>query len=284
VIREAAGRVLAGEPLRAIAVDLTRREVPAPREGGWTGGVLKRILTAPRLIAVRVHRGERFPGMWPRILDVETFDRVERILTNPARTANPAGPGRRAPKLLTGIASCSKCGAGLNSKVNRGHRRYFCRRCGGTNVFADRVDALVEAMLFDAVDTPALARTLRRQEVSVDVAAVSDEILRLEAELLELAAELGEGRLTMLEWKAARQGIDRRLVDLRSSLGQHDTRAVLAPYVGRAGALRAAWEADELTMAEKRTVVAAVFETIIIDPPAAGSRRFDPDRVRPVWR
>lgn len=284
-IREAARRVLAGESLRSIARSWNENGVPAPGKGRWTGGLVKRILVAPRVAGLREHRGEIVAtGTWPAILDRATWDRVVRLLTNPARNVSATGDGR-APKLLTGIASCGKCSTPLNSKVVHGHRRYFCRGCLGITVFAEPLERLVEAMLFDAIDAPALARTIRRHRSNVDTGAIAEEIVRLETDLAELAAELGDGRLTMVEWKAARAGIDRRLTTLRAEL-EHDTASTtLGPWVGKPGALKAAWTADDgLTRPEKRTILAAVFETIIIDPARPGPNRFDPDRVRPVWR
>lgn len=288
-IREAARRILADEPLRSIARSWNDDFVPAPGAGRWTSGMIRRILLSARVAGLRSHRGEVVaPGTWPAILERETWDRVVRLLMNPARNSVPI-KGGRAPKLLTGIASCGKpgCGAPLNSKTERGSRRYFCRRCHGTTVYAEPLERLVELMLFDVVDSPNLARTLRRAGRTVDTSAITDEIVRLEHDLAELAAELGDGRLTMPEWKAARQGIDRRLSALRAELEQDTATTTLAPWAGKPGALRAAWEDeddDELDLAEKRRILKAVFETIIVDPATVGRNYFDPDRVRPVWR
>lgn len=288
-IREAARRVLAPEPLRSIAVSWNELGVPAPGAGRWTSGMIRRILLAPRTAGLREHRGEIVANAtWPPILDRETWDRVVRLLTNPARNSVPIAGGR-APRLLTGLAACGKCLRPLNHMTDRRNpdsapRRYFCRHCHGTTIRAVPFEELVEAMLFDAVDSPHLARTLGRHETNVDTAAIADEIIRLEADLAELATELGDGRLTMPEWKAARQGIDRRLTALRAELEHDETSTTLAPWAGKPGALRAAWEADELTVPEKRVILAAVFETIVVGPAVVGDNRFNPDRVHPVWR
>lgn len=287
-IREAADRLLHGEPLAAIARDYTARGIPAPGAGRWTPQLVRRILAAPRLAGLRVHKGKiAGPGTWPPILDRDTYDRVARLLANPARNAVPID-GSRAPKLLTGIASCATCSTDdltvtLNHRVNRA-RRYFCRSCF-MSIVAEPLEQLVEAMLFDAVDRPALARTIRQRIDRVDTAAVAAEIVQLEQDLADLAAELGDGRLTMIEWKAARAGIDRRLTDLRALLATDDTTSTLTPYAGKPGALRAAWH-DELAddLPARRRILAAVFETIEISPGTVGPRVFNSDRVNPVWR
>lgn len=276
-IREAADRVLAGEPMRAIARDYTARDVPAPGAGRWTGQLLRRILLAPRTAGQRVHRGEIVAAaQWPAILDPDTHQRLRRYLTDPARRS----PGSRAPRLLTGTATCHRCDAGLNHRTDQGKPRYYCRHCRGTIVSSGPLDRLVAEMIFDAVDHPRLADTLHAG--TPDTTSKIDELLALETDLETLAHELGEGRLTLPEWKLARAGIDRRITVLRSELDAHHQAEHLAPWAGRPGALRAAW--NDLTGQEQRAIVAALFDRIEIRPARRGLNTFDPDRVHPVWR
>jgi hypothetical protein len=49
--------------------------------------------------------------------------------------------------------------------------------------------------------------------------------------------------------------------------------------------LAAAWEADALTLWERRTVLRAAIAALVIHPRAAGSRRdrFDPRRIEVRW-
>lgn len=289
LVRAAARRVLAGEPIAAICREWNAAGIRGPGPAGeWIPNTLRTILVSPRTAGLRALRGEIVgTAQWPPILDRETWERVVRYVNAASRIPT----GSRATNLLTGIARCGKpgCGKPLNCRsADQGARRYWCRHCHGIMVVAEPLERLVEAMLFDAVDSPHLGRTLRRLEAHVDTGAIAEEVVRLETELTDLAAELGEGRLTMQEWKIARAGIEARLVALRAELG-HDTAAsALAPYAGRKGALRAAWQHDDenerLSLPEKRRILSAVFEAVEILPARRGARTLDPDRVNPLWR
>lgn len=284
-VREAAERVLAGEPLAGIARSWNRDHVPAPGHR-WQATTIRRILLAPRVAGLRVHRGQVVADAeWPAILDRDTYDQVTRILTAPSRNVRPADARR---KLLTGIITCGKCDGTLNSKPQRGKPWYFCRHCHGTMITGDKLDELVAEMVFDAVDTPLLADTLDRAQGHDTTAEKVAAIEALEQELAELAADLGDGRLTLAEWRPARAGIDRRITALRDELDLQRADDTLAEWIGHGGALRAAWTAPEddggLTVGQKRAIIGALFETIVIAPARRGPNRFDPERVEPKWR
>ena len=76
IIREVAGRLLAGEPLRAITADVNRRYGMKWPPANW-----RRILRAPRVAGMREHRGEVVAtDAWPAILDPETWRQVNAVL------------------------------------------------------------------------------------------------------------------------------------------------------------------------------------------------------------
>ena len=58
LIREAAGRFLAGESLREIATDFNEREIPTASGGTWGVSSLRSVLSGPRAAGRRVFRGE----------------------------------------------------------------------------------------------------------------------------------------------------------------------------------------------------------------------------------
>lgn len=278
-IKEAAERVIAGDALNAIVRDWT--EVGYAFRGGrpWRPSALRRILIAPRTAGLRQHQGEIIgKAAWPAILDRETYDRVCRILTNPARNKATT----RDQKLLTAIIRCGKCGKGLNAKrdKNKGPR-YFCRHCHGTLVAADHVDEIVVSDLLEAIDSAALADAIRRQQKQDGSAADVNTLARLEADLVDLANELGAGSLTMAEWKAARAGIEKRMADLRRNIERQAADSTLADLAGKGADLRNAWE--DFSHGKKRKTINAVFESITIAPARQGFNRFDPERVVYRW-
>ncbi len=99
-------------------------------------------------------------------------------------------------------------------------------------------------------------------------------IVAVEAELDELARLRGEGAISLREWMAAREPLQRRLEALRA-----DLRAPVAPpaVLTSPGALRAAW--DDLSFDQRREVLASVIDRVEVGPAVRGRQRFDPNRV-----
>lgn len=284
LIKEAAERIIAGDALAAIARDWNARgETMRGRE--WRSNGIRRMMLAPRIAGLRGHRGEivgrlRRPDgePVPEIVDRATFERVGKVLTQPSRRT----AGTVAQKLLTGLAICGKCGETLNHKWDAKGPRYFCRHCHGILVASDHLEELVVAAVLEAVDRPELREAVRREQEADGTADKVDQIATLEDDLADLANELGEGRLTMAEWKVARAGIERRLGHLRSELEREQDESALASWVGRGGALREAWE--DLSHGQRRAIISAVFESLTIAPARRGPNRFDPDRVKIRWK
>lgn len=133
-MREAARRVLAGESLYRMAADWTSREVPTSTGAPWSTTAMKTFLTAPRIAALRSHRGEVVgPALWAPILDETTWKRVRAILTDPARE-------RKRPirsYLLTGLLQCGRCGTAMvasprRTKTGGGKRGVYMNGAGAT--------------------------------------------------------------------------------------------------------------------------------------------------------
>lgn len=158
VIRDAAQRILNGESLRSLVIDLNRRGIPAPRGGLWTRRTLKVILTHPRVAGLRQHQGNIVgKAGWPPILDQEIWRRVRLVLLAPdrrrARLAN-------RPYLLSGVIYCGKCGKRLvGMPYPNGTRAYGCdvgttyRGCGGVRRKAESVEKLIREMIFRFLDS-----------------------------------------------------------------------------------------------------------------------------------
>ncbi len=145
VINEVVERVLAGEPTRSIAHDLTRRKVLTPRDAfavsqgrepqgfGWHPGPLKRALTSPALlgqVVVREHlvdddgnplkdkKGKKLfgPETVVRNPDGSAVVRSEPILSRPvfkklcaelSRRENRKEPDKRTASLLVRVIHCA---------------------------------------------------------------------------------------------------------------------------------------------------------------------------------
>src|SRR5436853_52874 len=77
IVREIAKRFLAGESLRSLAFELNDRQVPTCGGGPWRVTTIRSIITNPRYVGLRVHRGEIVgEASWKPILDRATHEQI----------------------------------------------------------------------------------------------------------------------------------------------------------------------------------------------------------------
>ena len=103
-----------------------------PQQGrGWTSNIVGRTLRLPRMAGLRVyHRqlleldGKPVRAEFPGIVDVETWQDAQMILSDPRRRTSPSVGNQM---LFTGVAVCDICGAGIRAGDKRGSGpRYRC--------------------------------------------------------------------------------------------------------------------------------------------------------------
>jgi DNA invertase Pin-like site-specific DNA recombinase len=289
VIREAARRILAGDSLRAICLDFDERGVPTPTAGKpWAPFSLRRILKSGRVSGQREHEGVIVaPAEWPAIIDPITTQRLRIFFNNPARRTN------RTPRryLLAGLLVCAQCGAKLVSRPRQGRgRSYACiagpgfSGCGHISTMADPVENwIIEAVLY-RLDTPELAEALAHpDEAALDQPLATNRDADQES-LNELARLYGEGTISLQEWLAARKPIEQRINTVDRQLASANRTAALAGFVGDATKLRTLWH--DLPLSRQQAVIKAVLEYATVMPSSRprGYQRFDPSRVKPLWR
>ncbi len=93
LVREAAGRVLAGHGLMTIARDWNRRGVQGAAGRPWKAPTLRRALLSSRIAGLREHGvdpsgralGHLRPATWEPALDRQIWDQVRAVLLNPER-------------------------------------------------------------------------------------------------------------------------------------------------------------------------------------------------------
>lgn len=268
IVREVAGRILAGEAIGAICTDLTERQVPTRSGGAWYPTTLRVMMTAPSLAGLQAHRGEIVgTGDWPPVLDRATWEQVCQTLTSRRRSSTSSRC------LLSGLARCGACGHHLTGQTRGALRLYACNAasggCGHVYVVRDQLDAIIEGMVAEALADEAL----RLSKPSMDSAEVAAEIAAAEAQLADYARLMDSGELELVEWRTLRTAVVARLEALRS-------RAV--DQIGPIDALPSpeAWQA--LPDARKRALIGALVEVTVMPAKHRGGR-FDPDRVAVRW-
>jgi DNA invertase Pin-like site-specific DNA recombinase len=279
LVREGADRALAGESLRSIARDWNARGLRSAGSGEWSIVTLRTLLTGPRIAGLRVFRGEIVgEGTWPPIITRDEHDRLRAVLGN----ARARGRGRPPTSLLGGLIHCGRCGAVMHaSRRTNGTRRYACnvapghRGCGGVAIQAERTEQLVTDAVLHALDSPVMRRALARARTPTG-AGNNPEMLQ--AELDQLAEAAGRGDLPVREYLRARQPLEERR---RRALAAIETDTALAPMLDSAD-LGDAW--DRLDTEGRRAVIGSVIEEVTIRPASGPGTKFDPERIKPIWR
>jgi hypothetical protein len=134
----------------------------------------------------------------------------------------------------------------MNAGTNNGKRAYICHPgpgfdgCGRLAVIAEPVEEIVVEAVLYRLDTPALAREVRKQQGAKHQDG-ADEIATLEARMNELAELWAAGEMTRAEWTSARKVLSERLTAARSRTTDAAISSAIAPYMREAGLLRRAW-------------------------------------------
>ena len=132
IVKLMARRALRGDSLRSIAAYLNTRGVPTVTGAAWSATAISGMLTNPRLVGIRIHRGEEVGvGDWETALPRQTYEDLRALLLDKSRRIAMSNQVRR---LLTGIALCGECGQPMASKtvLHKGRPkldRYLCTSC-----------------------------------------------------------------------------------------------------------------------------------------------------------
>ena len=288
VIKEAAGRVLAGESLRSVCIDLNRRGIPSAQAKAWREGPLRGILIHPGIAGFRALDGEIVSrAVWEPIISEGESARLRALLTDPSRFAHRVV--RRY--MLTGFLRCGRCGAGLVARSGQNKKRaYICVKgpglpgCGGIKILAEPLEALLTEAVLYRLDSPALAQALAGEsgddggKAASVAAAIAEDDLQLE----QLAGMWARKELSYKEFLTARQVIQERLEVARSRLARGDRFAALRQVSGRGDELRQRW--PELNLEQRRAIIKTILDRLVIKPAGRNRRIFNPDRVEPIWR
>jgi site-specific DNA recombinase len=282
VIREVARRMLAREPVMAIARDLNERGLRTARGGQFMPGNLRQLMVRPRNGGHVEHRGQivgTIPG--EPILDAETYDELVAMVS--ARRRGRPHSGRY---LLTGVAVCGRCGTTMTATtVSRGGREsrrrvYLCAKRPGRggcarSIRAEETEAIVDHYMTELLTDPAAITGIATEAAKVGEARVAllAQVDAAELALAELEVKWAQGDIIKLAYERARPVLDKRLAKARAALedvGRPQTSPVL---------LDAQAEWSHYTDDEKRATIANFGVTITIEAQSGKGGYFQPERV-----
>jgi site-specific DNA recombinase len=266
--REAASRILGGEPTGAVARDLSARGVRTTSGNLITHATLRKMLARPRYAGL-MPDGQS-PAAWEPVLDRETWEATVAALNAKAGGYGYATNARKY--LLSGIAVCGVCGAALQARSEGRKRRHLagygcvqpgCRKVQRSVRLLDeyvitRVLSLLAHPLNPAGQIPA----------SPGLAAQFAALTAARAEIMVAVADPGQGPLAQL--LARLTAVDERLAQLRD-LAAGDARGRL--LAAHTGISRDCW--DGLPLPVRRTLVAACYRVRVL-PASHRGPGFDP--------
>jgi site-specific DNA recombinase len=282
VLRDAARRILEGDSLRGVALDLNRRGITTSKGGRWKPETLRQTLVSPRIAGLRKHHGAIVgSGGYPAILDEDTYRRLEATF----RHGNGRGPQARK-YLLTGFLRCHACNRPMVGHKQSTRETYICqsdpRGCGRTKIGAEPLDAYVIENVLDYVNSPALASALDAYERKVETVDL-DALRADEAALQELSRDYYvEHRIGRSEYLAARDALEAKITAARARLARTTGSTRLRAVAELGADLRDAWDHEGLEW--RRQVLSVIVDRIAIGPAIRGRNTFDPGRASIEWR
>lgn len=290
IIRECAGRVLAGETLRSICLDLNQRGLPTTEGKVWQAQSLRQILFHTRISGRRQHGDEVVceNAHWPRIIPIETSEKLRELLADPRRRT---APPIVAKHLLTGFCRCHKCLYTMNvryrTKDQRDEdRRYKCHgknlgHCGVTGIHAGHLEGYVTARVINLLRGNEWQIMRQRQganamgELEVRAVIETDQ-----AEIAAIQEDLDADVVRYADVRDQLQKLKKRIEANSAQLAALVGRDPLVAHLGRGDEYERDWKLK--TLEWKRGLFKLMIRRITIG--ASTGSTFDSGRVHIEWK
>jgi site-specific DNA recombinase len=277
-IRDAAVRLLEhGDSVRSIMRDWTAAGIKPVAGRQWYRSTWVGMMTSPRLAGLRAWQGQTYPARWPAILDADTHERLVRMFADPARRKHAV---RAQAHLLSGIATCPKCGGrGLhyrNHAANGRADQYACVAgpygCGRTAIKAELLEEYVTGAVLDALESPRVQEALR--DADLDPAAprraeLLAEISRAQEVRADARRDLAGGVIDRVDWLDIRARTEDAISKARREYDRLSGSATVMSDIPPSERVRDAWESWSVD--RRRAAIKTVLHRVIINPLPAGS-------------
>lgn len=274
VVRTIYRRLLAGDALRQIARDFEGEGVRSRTGRVISAQVIRDWATSPTYVGLRRHqpkdRGRRggalYPAQWPAIVEMEQWEDVQRLLSNPKRKTERPGLGK---SLLSFTATCGVCLGPMSTSYRdgQGGPHYRCHQRSCVQINRELLDRVVEARILGFLGQKELIEFADARKTSdPELKRVQSELADVKRQLRELGEQLRHRRISPALAAAAEPG----LLEDQERLGKRERELLIPPdvldIVERRHQIAANW--GNATMPAKRSVA-----RILLRPPFLGELR-----------
>ncbi len=283
-VRRAIEMLLTGNSVRATVAALNAAGARNTRGEAWTPATLRPVVLRARNAGLRQHHGATVgQGRWEPIVDVDTYDRLRVLLTDPARRTTPGAAGRS--RLLSGIARCGVCGGPLRAAKGRAYKGKASDiyRCGVSSCVTrdlHQLEAYISTIVCGRLARPDAVELLRRDEPeSAVLARKAVEALR---ERLDVAAaDYADSAITSEQLRTITARLRPQLLATERLVVPPGPDVQMLDGLAGAPNVQEIW--DSLDVSVQRRVIA-----LLVSVKVARTRRghggFDPDAVQVDWR
>lgn len=286
IVREIAKRLLAGESIRSITIDLNQRGIPSPRPvrkgprkgepGRWITQTITSMMKSPTYAGLRVANGTVIrEGTWQPILTLDEHEQLVALLGDPTRKTHR---GSEPAWLLTFIATCGVCGSHVTRLRPRGIDMYVCATNFCVSRSIKQVDRLVEQAVIERLEAPDVGDLLAKNDNQS--ADAFKEARELQARLDKFVDRAADGEIS----DASLGRIEARLKPQIEAATRRANASIRSPLVRELienGNARDKWPG--FSMPQKREVVRSLCEVTIFKARRKGMRRINPRYIGLWW-
>ena len=224
IVQECTSRLLAGESLNAIAMDLNSRGVRTSRGGTWAADSVRDVLSRARNAGLVESNGEIIgPAAWSSIVDEMQWRAVRALLADPSRLQHQ-GVARKW--LGSGLYLCGVCDDGTTLRATtiaikgKGRTRgYRCRALPHLARSGEPIDDLVERAVVKLLADPGLLAQLADTS-DVDVKGLQAEATAIAVRMRELDDELDDRLITKANHARRHARLAEKLTAVNGTLAQ----------------------------------------------------------------
>lgn len=240
---------------------------------------VNRILRNRHYIGQVSFEGQWIPGKHPPLIDVPTFEAVQRGLTERRHGGpRPSGhQGRTATWILRDVAVCGICGARMTARYSAVVSYYMCRKyktCGAKAARVDHVEAfagdMVEARIQELREELSRAPESAERAIPQDYASQKARLAQRRERFVEAFAD---GHLTReaLREKLAKLDADTLTLEAREAAETAPSRLkntlVRREALRELASLKLAWGGASAQLRRKMVRIVAVTAAIKKDHP-----------------